>query len=274
MIDCYIIHWNNPADCIKTVREFYMQGVDINVNVIDNASDELNLQILKNGLNDNVKLICLSKNIGFGPGLNVGLIQWIEKFVSEYAIVSAHDSIPHENCFSSLIKVMDDNPDIGIACPEYGDPARIAKFDSFKGFYISPCKRIGEMTFQDYPFGTLMIFRRDCIREIGIFDEQYFAYGEEVDIGLRAWSMGWKVAVVWNALLDNPTRTVSSEFSAYLQVRNSILLVRKWRGAMHASVRSILFLLNAVRLSMLSRAERPNPYSFKSWIKGIRDAWI
>ena len=56
-----------------------------------------------------------------------------------------------------------------------------------------------------------MLVRRQCLDEIGLFDQRYFAYGDEHDLGARAVRHGWKVVLVWGSIVTNPaTRTENS----------------------------------------------------------------
>ena len=56
----------------------------------------------------------------------------------------------------------------------------------------------------DYPHGTLLLARRACLEDIGLFDERYFAYCEEADLGLRARGRRWEVGLVRGARVTNP----------------------------------------------------------------------
>src|SRR5207253_10955484 len=72
-----------------------------------------------------------------------------------------------------------------------------------------------------------MLVRRGCLQEVGLFDERYFAYCEEADLGVRATRAGWEVGVVWHALVRNPSLSVSVAAVEYLKLRNTLLLVRQ-----------------------------------------------
>jgi N-acetylglucosaminyl-diphospho-decaprenol L-rhamnosyltransferase len=98
--------------------------------------------------------------------------------------------------------------------------------------------------------------RRSALDDVGLFDERYFAYCEEVDLDLRARQRGWSVGMVWGAVVVNdrlPDRAVAD----YLQLRNTLLLVRTWFGRYPATVRGVYALLQLVW-----RAVRLGPADF------------
>jgi GT2 family glycosyltransferase len=100
----------------------------------------------------------------------------------------------------------------------------------------------------DLPYGTLLAFRRECLQDIGLFDERYFAYGDEHEIGMRARRRHWKVSVVWGAIVRNPGTWTASRTRSYLFARNSLLLVRTYAGWSWAALRLLLMLPNTLRM--------------------------
>src|SRR5205807_910387 len=66
-----------------------------------------------------------------------------------------------------------------------------------------------------HPHGTLMVAARACLTDVGLFDERYFAYCEEADLGERARRAGWEVGVVWDALVANPSMSGGSAAVEY-----------------------------------------------------------
>jgi GT2 family glycosyltransferase len=88
-----------------------------------------------------------------------------------------------------------------------------------------------------HPHGTLMVARRACLDGVGIFDERYFAYCEEADLALRAKAAGWESGLVRGAMVKNPYVGSASAAIDYLQLRNTLLLVREHSGAYHAFIR-------------------------------------
>jgi N-acetylglucosaminyl-diphospho-decaprenol L-rhamnosyltransferase len=122
----------------------------------------------------------------------------------------------------------------------------------------------------DIPHGTLIGFRKRCLLEIGLFDERYFAYGDEHEIGLRARQSNWQVAIVWGAVVENPGTWTSNRTRSYLFTRNSLLLVRTHAGWGWAGLRLLLMLPNTLRMVFLPSA-RDFPFATGARLLGIRD---
>ena len=97
-----------------------------------------------------------------------------------------------------------------------------------------------------------MLCGSECLRQIGLFDERYFAYGDEHELGLRARRHGWKVVMVWGAIVTNLGTWTESPLRSYLFARNSLLLVRDYAGRWQALLRALLILLNTFRLMIRS----------------------
>lgn len=250
-IPVFILHWNRPEECLKTVQCFLSQDLPLEISVIDNASDPSQLQILVQQLPSNINLVKLSQNKGWGGGFNVVLSEWLLAEVSSpYCFVSAHDALLRKNCLHMLIESMENDSKLGIVCPEYGD-GMLPKFSPIRCSYFVPTNQSqspGTVEIVQIPHGTLTLYRRKCLSEIGIFDERYFAYGDEYDLGLRAQRYNWKVGMVWGAVVINPDSWTPSPIRHYLISRNSLLLAQVYGGCFQGLLRAFFMLINNVRI--------------------------
>jgi GT2 family glycosyltransferase len=167
-----------------------------------------------------------------------------------------------------------DSNKIGIACAEIG-VAHLAKFSPILGArlpYVPP-RPDGTVETVAFPHGTLMLFKRQCLEEIGLFDERYFAYGDETEIGLRAWRYGWKVVVVWGARVVNPGTWTPSRTLSYLATRNSLLMAHTYGGWFRAALRAALMVPNTLRLWVTPSTQR-FAFSPKARVAAIRDFFL
>ena len=250
------MHWNQPAECITTVEALRAQGVLVDVTVIDNDSNPGAWEILQARLGPDTELMRLDKNRGWGGALNVALKPWLERRANPYCLISAHDAAPAAGCLRLLIQTADADPRIGIACPQYPEPF-IGRFSSVRGVVPErvPTLPPGVAQAVDAAHGTLMLCRRECLQQIGLFDERYFAYGDEHELGMRARRKGWKVVMVWGAIVTNPGTSTDSPLRSYLFARNSLLLVRDYAGRWSAFLRAFLIFVNTLRLKLGSPSE-------------------
>jgi GT2 family glycosyltransferase len=267
----FIVHWNRPQECLATVKSFLAQGIALDISIIDNASEFANYEILRTQLPESVHLVRIGENKGFGGGLNVLLKQWLSDHNSNpYCVVSAHDALLQENCLRLLLHCLDNNKQIGIASPVCGE-AQLAQYSAIGGpkhIHVES-KSAGELDFVPFPHGILFALRKECIKQIGIFDERYFAYGDECEIGLRANAHNWKVALVWGANVVNPGSWTPSPVLYYLWARNSLLLARQYGGYLQAMLRAELMAANTVRLSL--RGGDQETFFPKARLQAIQD---
>lgn len=272
-IPVFIVHWNRPEECLRTVQSFLAQPLPLSISVLDNASEPARYEQLRNSLPASVKLTRIETNKGWGGGLNVLLKEWLAAPQSgQLCFVSAHDALPQDGCMAALVAAMQQDPRIGIACPEYGE-ASVMTYSPLAGPRLVPVtpREPGTIETMPCPHGTLIALKRDCLQEIGIFDERYFAYGDEYDLGLRATSKNWKVVVVWGAIVVNPGSWTPSPVLCYLSSRNSLLMALTYGGLAVALLRSLLMALNVVRIVCSTKAADRGFFSPKARLIAVTD---
>jgi len=234
------------------VEAFRAQGVPVRIVVVDNGSRPEALAFLS-GLD----VIELGANTGFGPGANAGLRWWLEEpDGGEWAVVAPHDALPEPGCLKTMLDAVGARPWAGLACAEFGEPGRPV-VDRYLGGVLAPSQRRPGWERAGYPHGTLMMARRACLEDIGLFDERYFAYCEEADLGVRARRAGWEVGIVWGAVVDNPYVGNPAPAIDYLQVRNSLLLIREHFGRYPAAIRMLMALFDTTVGAVCPRRRLP-----------------
>jgi N-acetylglucosaminyl-diphospho-decaprenol L-rhamnosyltransferase len=271
VVDLFVVHWNQPGACIATVNALGRQETPLRITVIDNDSAPDAYAQLQTELDPSITLVRLDDNKGWGGALNVALRLWLRNERSSYCLLSAHDALPAPDCLRLLLAVADADPRIGIACPQYPDPF-VSRLSRWRGVYPEPAtpQPRGSAQEVDVPHGTLMLVRRECLDEIGLFDQRYFAYGDEHDLGARATRHGWKVVLVWGSVVTNPATWTESSWRSYLFARNSLYLVRTYFGRTAATLRALLILGNTLRL-LAFRRENGFAFSARARWKAVRD---
>jgi GT2 family glycosyltransferase len=257
-----ILHWNRPHRCLGTVERFLDQEVPggVRVVVVDNGSEPEALAIVRKGLPTDVELIELPRNRGFGPGANVGyrhVLAHPEPDDVDWVALAPHDAEPAPGCLARMLEVVGERPRAGLACADFGDGATPV-VDPYFGGILAPATVTDGWEPAGHPHGTLMLVRRQVLEEVGLFDERYFAYCEEADLALRAKDAGWETGLVRGAIVRNPDLGTRISIIDYLQLRNTLLLVREHSGRYHATIR---FLLALGQLAGgLVSPERRGPY--------------
>ena len=270
-VNLFVVHWNQPSTCLRTVSAFSAKGIPLRITVIDNDSTSDAFTQLQAELPPAVSLVRLDDNKGWGGALNVILRRWLREEGNPYCFISAHDAMPERDCLRFILAVAEADPRIGIACPQYPDPF-VARLSRWRGVYpeqVIPLSN-GMPQEVDVPHGTLMLVRRECLDEIGLFDQRYFAYGDEHDLGARAVRHGWKVVQVWGSVVTNPATWTGSSWRSYLFARNSLFLVETYFGRAAATLRAGLILANTVRLLAFHQQDG-FAFSARARWKAVRD---
>jgi N-acetylglucosaminyl-diphospho-decaprenol L-rhamnosyltransferase len=270
-VPLFILHWNRPEECLRTVNAFRAQGVPLKILVIDNHSEPEALRALTVCLPPDVPVMTLGENKGWGGAFNLVLREWLATQGSDFCFVSAHDAIPSEGCIELVLRAMMEDNRIGIACPEYG-LSEISHFSKLRYCIGAPVAMRTRGTCEPIEMvnGTVIAFRKKCLLEIGLFDERYFAYGDEHDIGLRAREKNWLVCIVWGAIVENSGTWTASRTRSYLFARNSLLVIKTHCGLGWATVRLLFMLLNTLRM-LVFPPDKGYPFSASARLLAIRD---
>jgi N-acetylglucosaminyl-diphospho-decaprenol L-rhamnosyltransferase len=245
-----IVHRSQPEACVRTGRLLLEEGVDRLI-VVDNGSGTAAIDRVASGL-PTAEVITLGRNTGFGPGANAGLRRWLDDGppAGEWVLVCPHDATPEPGCVAALVKAAEEQDRAGLASAEYGDhdePKAKPAIDPYLGGILVPSERTPGWEDAGHPHGTLLLARRACLEEIGLFDERYFAYCEEADLGLRATAAGWGVGIVWGAVVRNPTMSSETGVPEYLMLRNTLLLLRDHFGRRQAAFLYLVAVFFTVR---------------------------
>lgn len=254
-----IVHWNQVGACLDTVARFRDREVPVRVTVVDNASAPSAAAELRAALAafpaDEVELVEVDHNAGFGPGANVGLRRFLaDPDDGEWCVLAPHDVDPFPGCLGAMLDAAGNEPMAGLMCADVGDGMVPVIDPYFGGMAVLPERPVAPDSPElprwetvDYPHGTLMMLRRSCLDEVGVFDERYFSYCEEADLALRARAAGWKVGLIRGARVQNIHIGSGMAIVDYLQTRNTLLLVQEMSGWYHAFVRAWFTIVQTVR---------------------------
>jgi GT2 family glycosyltransferase len=255
-LDVVIVHREQPERCARTVRSLLEQDVTVRITVVDNGSSPAALDRFGRQVPD-VEVVPLGANRGFGPAANVGMRRWLERGGGQWVAVAPHDAILEPGCLRRLLAAIDGRPRAGLASAVYANGPTKPVVDRYFGGILAPAERSAGWEPAGHPHGTLMMARRACLDEVGLFDERYFAYCEEADLGERARRAGWEVGVVWDAVVHNPSLSASTAVVEYLQLRNSLLLVRDHFGRYPAFIRLTMAIGDTVLRAVSPRRRTP-----------------
>lgn len=268
-----LVHWNQPQLLSRTVEAFGAQGLPTTIVVVDNGSSPENMaHVLALGeAVQNVVVIEMGENSGFGPAANAGLRLWLsDANAAPWAFVAPHDAVPDPGCLETMLESAGDEPLAGLMCADVGD-GMVPVIDPYFGGMTIPGSTTRGWVSVDYPHGTLMGIDRRCAEEVGLFDEAFFAYCEEADLGWRATTRGYRCGLVRGAMVVNTHVGSSVAAVDYLQQRNTVHLVRRISGRYHALIR-VLIGLGQLVIGSVRPSRAPLIFHAGARWAGLRDA--
>ncbi len=263
-----IVHWNQPDRIKRTIAAFEEQTVAVDLLVVDNGSRPQVIAELR-AFRPRMNICELGCNRGFGPTANVGLRHWLQHGDHQLLVVAPHDALPAPDCLERMAAEFLARPTAGLACADVGD-GLTPYINPYLGGISVPARVVEGWEPADYVHGTLFMARRICLLEIGLFDERFFAYGEEVEIGARARALRWEVGLVRGARVVNPTSRLGTAAVDYLMQRNTLLIVRELSGWSHAMTRLAIALVGLVR-GLINPSARPLLFAPRARLRGFFD---
>ena len=204
--------------CLETV--YASQGdITFDVVVVDNVSNDDTVQMVEREY-PQTKLIANNENVGYPAGNNQGmrLLGVDSAQPPRYTLLLNPDTEVPPHCFVDFVKYMDDNLDVGIVGPRLLLPngqLDLACRRSFPTPEVSLYRMLGlstlfpkssrfgryNMTFLDEKelaevdavVGAFMLVRTTAIEKVGMLDETFWMYGEDLDWAKRVKDAGWKI---------------------------------------------------------------------------------
>ncbi len=263
-----VVHRDRPDAVARTVQAYLDQTIPTEVIVVDNGSQPTADEVLAE-LTDVADVIRTGANLGFGPGANVGIRRWLRDGSGEWVAITPHDALPDPDTIEKIMGGVADHSGVGLMSADVGDGARPV-IQPYLGTIEAPPTVDQGFEPVDYPHGTLMLARRQCLEEVGLFDERYFAYCEESELALRAAAAGWGCGLMRGAMVRNPGMSASIERVAYLQLRNTLLMLREHFGRWNALFRIIVALVQ-IPVGLAYPPARGLHWSPRGRLKAVRD---
>ena len=214
--------------CVASLRQQTLDAQAFEVIVVDNSGKGM-----ANRLAPPVRVISNKVNTGYGGGVNAG----IRESKSEWIFALNDDTTLHVECLQQLLTAAEQRREIGMCAPLILRQGTNT-IDSAGGLLIAPdgtSKQRGQTReARDFkanaetllPSGCAALYRREMLDEIGLFEESYFLYCEDTDLGLRARRNAWECVYVPAAVVEHRYSHTSgggtSALKAYYVERNRL----------------------------------------------------
>lgn len=258
-------NWNGEAELGACLDSLQAQSLKPHIIVVDNGSVDGSLELL-NTQYPTVELIKHRVNKGYAGGVNPGFRRAFEMNAT-YVAPFNNDAVADKDWLKHLVYYLDHHPDVGIAAckllsidgsfldstgeayTNWGLPYPRGRGETDTGQYDHQMAIFGAS-------GGASLYRVGMLREVGLLDENFFAYYEDVDLSFRAQLTGWKVAFVPLSKTYHRISATSSRikgFGTYQTMKNLPWLLLKnvpskflWRVGVRFGVAYSLFMLSAI----------------------------
>ena len=216
--------------------------LDFEVVIVDNSGHG---HVRQNGTAAGARVIENTRNAGFGTAINQGL----RASRSPYVATLNDDAMAHPGWLDGMVSALEARPDAGMCASQvrlFGEP----RLDS-AGMLVardgSSRQRGHGRLPGDFPVpeevllasGSSALYRRSMLEDIGGFDDNFFLYCEDTDLGLRARWAGWKCLYAPQAVVEHHyshSAGRASPVKAYYVERNRLfVLVKNFPGRMLAA---------------------------------------
>lgn len=236
LVSVVVVNYNGRhllSDCFRSLTQQSYRNYEIIL--VDNGSKDDSISFMKEHY-PNVRIVQLSSNIGFAGGTNAG----IKEAKGEYILTLNNDTCVFSDFIEKLIRPMMQEPFVGMCASKMIFPDK--KINS-TGICISRSGAAwdrggfeqdhGQYDHEEEVFGPCAgaaLYRKTMLDEIGLFDEDFFAFMEDVDLAFRARLSGWKCMYVPTARVvhfHGGTAGFRSDLSIYYGNRNLLWYVVK-----------------------------------------------
>jgi len=277
-----ILNLNNYEDTAECLRSLQDSEYDnISVVVVDNGSDDQSPTQLSDQFD--IELIQRETNGGFGGGNNTG-IKWVLERKFDYVFLLNNDTVVGSKTIGHLVAALEQKEEYGIAAPKlyYYDEDDVlqafgAEIVSWKANTIPYGQ--GERDFGQYDEqrcvaqanGAAMMIDIEVIREVGLFDEDYGFYTDDLDYCYRARDSGFSIVAVPDTSVQHKvsaTAGTASPFTAYYTIRGRLLFARN-HGSISDWVRFVPYILYFTLYRIAAHLRYGNPITALAVVRGL-----
>ncbi|MGZ5444250.1 MAG: glycosyltransferase family 2 protein [Thermoanaerobaculia bacterium] len=250
-----IVNWNNRAETLECLAAVESQLIDgASITVVDNGSTDGSATAVTSKY-PRVKLFALAENRGFTGGIAAALAG----STATNVVFLNNDAVPEPGWLAALVGAIDGAPDDVVSIGgKIVDPTGtkidfiggMLTFDghAFQNGFRYPVGSRNEPASGDeilFACGGNMISRRAALMELGAFDDDFFAYLEDVDFGWRTWICGHRALFEPRAVVRHASSTTSKRLGDFergvLFERNALQTAFKNYENLGESASAVLF---------------------------------
>ena len=240
LVSAIVVNWNGGTMLQEALASLFEQTwAALEVILVDNGSTDASVNAAVARFGDRLVVIRNGRNAGFAGGNNIG----IAAAKGEWVFLLNSDAVCDPDTITQLMAFAESRSDIGQLACRVVQASRPNFFDS-AGLLLYPdgiCRSRGweEKDLGQYdaaveviaPHGCACLLRKSMLDQIGGFDEDFFCYLEDMDLGVRGQLAGWKCWYVPTARVSHRKSATAGNYSifkAFHVERNRIYCLWKW----------------------------------------------
>jgi GT2 family glycosyltransferase len=242
LVSVIIVNWNGRHlldECLGSLLA--QRFLNYEIILVDNGSQDGSAEFVRERY-PQVRLVQLTENRGFAGGNNAGF-----RFVTgTYVALLNNDTRTDPGWLEQLVQVAEANPAEGMWASKilsYDNPGVIDNVGLLlyrdglargRGRLERDTGQFDQEAEALFPSGCAAVYRKVVLDEVGLFDEAFFSYADDVDLGLRVRLAGWGCRYVPTAIVYHKYSASSSAYSpmkAFLVERNRIWVLLKYYPA-------------------------------------------
>ena len=282
LVSVITVNYNQSQATCDMLESLFNSGYpNMEVIVVDNASPSDQPRIIKERF-PSVCFIQSEVNTGFAGGNNIALKQ----AKGEYLYLVNNDTILPEGHIEQLLKVINSDSSIGVVCPKIKfhhtpDMIQFAGYTQMSRYtFRNSCFGYGEKDNGQYDrqsdsafaHGAAMFLKRKVIEDVGLMNEHYFLYYEELDWSERIRKAGYRIVYTPETYIyhkESLSTGKSSPLQTYYLNRNRVLFIRCNTSGMQKRIGVLYQMCVAIPKNILLLALRGQSQNMKA----VMRAW-
>ena len=247
--------------CIVSVQRA-AQGIDYDIVVVDNDSQDDTVSFLSRRFKDGITIIESRHNQGFARANNIA----IRQTQSQYVLLLNPDTFVAEDCLTQALAFMDAHPKAGgVGVKMHNADGTLARESrrSLPTPWVSLLKMLGfsrryymshlswdEQGQIEVLSGAFCMLRREALDRVGLLDEDFFMYGEDIDLSFRIRKGGWENWYVPASIVHYKGESTQKSSYRYVHVFYQAMLIFFRKHYSHQS----FFVTIPIKLAIYFRA--------------------
>lgn len=199
-ISVVVVTYNGEIWIKKNLDSLLKSNFPINIIVVDNASTDQSVSLLKEY--KNIQLVQNKTNLGFGKANNIG-IDIALKNGADAVFLLNQDTWIFENTITNLTEKLFQNPNLGIVSPMHFSADETILDSSFNTYFNRYKTEIDSKSIRIVPFvnAAAWLVSKECFQKTGYFEPVFSHYGEDRNFCDRVHYHGFKIGIVKNAAI-------------------------------------------------------------------------